>query len=85
MNLDRATATMIGDARRDNLVIAKTKGQLQEQFGYLSAPADAAPYLRGCYQDSAWKNKDVLLIRGSARMVVFDGDKAIGLVLIKGC
>ena len=85
MNLDRATDTMIGDARRNDLVIGKTKGQLRERFGYLLIPADASPYLRGCYQSSSGKDRDALFIRKSAWMVVFDGDKATELVLIKGC
>jgi hypothetical protein len=85
MNLDGATGTMIGDVRRDDLVVGRTKGQLRERFGYLLIPADASPYLRGCYQSSSWKDRDVLFIRKSAWMVVFDGDKATELVLIKGC
>ena len=85
MNLDSATGTMIGDSSREKLVVGKTRAQLRERFGYLSTPADASPYLKGCYLDSAWKDKDVLFIRKSPWMVVFDGDKATELVLIKGC
>lgn len=85
MNLDIATGTMIGDASREKLVLGKTKTQLRETFRYLSTPADVSPYLRGCYQDSVWKDRDALFIRKSPWMVVFDGDKATELVLIKGC
>jgi hypothetical protein len=85
MNLDTATGTMIGDGSRENLVIGKTKVQLREKFGYLSTPADVPQYLRGCYQTSAWKDRDVLFIRKSPWMVTFDIDKATELVLIKGC
>ena len=83
-NLDAATGTMIGDGRREKLVIGKSKVQLQEKFGYLSTPADVSQYLRGCYQASAWKDRDAL-IRNGPWMVIFDGDKATELALIKGC
>jgi hypothetical protein len=79
MNLDTATGTMIGDASREKLVVGKTRAQLQERFGYLSKPADVSPYLRGYYQNSSWKNRDVLFIRKSQWMVVFDGDRAAEL------
>lgn len=85
LNPNVATHTMIGDAGHDELVLGKTKTQLRKKFGYLLAPADASPYLRGCYQNSAWKDKDVVFVRDSAWMVIFDGDKATELVLIKGC
>ena len=85
MNLDAVTGTMIGDRSREKLVIGKTKVQLREKFGYLSTAADVSPYLRACYQDSAWKDRDALFIRMSPWMVVFDGDRATELVLIKGC
>jgi hypothetical protein len=85
MNLDTATGTMIGDAGREKLVVGKTRAQLRETFGYLSTPADVSQYLRDCYQNSTWKDRDVLFIRKSSWMVVFDGDKATELVLIKGC
>src|ERR1700685_2283719 len=80
MNLDAATNTMIGDGNREKLVIGKSKVQLREKFGYLSTPADVSQYLRGCYQTSAWKDRDALFIRNSPWMVIFDGDKATELV-----
>jgi hypothetical protein len=85
MNLDSVTGPMIGDPGREKLVVGKTKSQLQERFGYLLPPADASPYLRDCYQDSSWKNRDVEFIRKSPWMVVFDGDRATELILVKGC
>jgi hypothetical protein len=85
MNLDTAADTMIGDAHRERLVIGKTKEQLRNRFGYLLVPADASQYFRGCYQNSGWGNKEALFIRQSPLMVVFDGDRAKELVLIKGC
>jgi hypothetical protein len=85
VNLDSATELMIGDSERDELVVGKTKTQLQKKFGYLVTVDKANSYLRACYQSSTWKNEDVLFIRNSPWMVVFDGDRAARLVLIKGC
>jgi hypothetical protein len=85
MNPDTAAGTMIGDGNRDRLVVGKTKAQLLDRFGLLLAPADASQYLKGCYENSSWKNKEVRFIRQSPWMVVFDGDRATELVLIKGC
>ena len=85
MNPDTATGTMIGDGNREKLVIGKTKVQLRERFGYLLTPENTSQYLRGCYQTSAWKDRDALFIRNSPWMVIFEGDKAAELVLIKGC
>jgi hypothetical protein len=85
MNVDNAVGLMVGDPKRDKLVIGQTKEQLRHRFGYLLKVADASPYLRGCYLDSSRKGRDVLFIRSSPWMVVFDGDTAIELVLVKGC
>ncbi|MGH9746783.1 MAG: hypothetical protein ACRD59_11815 [Candidatus Acidiferrales bacterium] len=83
---DIALATMIGDPPREGLVLGKTKAELRDKFSSLVTPADASPYLEGCYQGSSWKDKhDVLFIRQSSWMVVFDHGKATDLVLIKGC
>jgi hypothetical protein len=85
MNLDRATGIMVGAPDGDKLVVGKTKAQLQEKFGYLLPLTEVSPYLRACYQSSYWNGRDVLFLRQSPWMVVFDGDKATDLVLIKGC
>lgn len=85
MNLDAATDTMIGDSNSEMLVLGKTKVELQEKFGYLSTLSEASPYLKGCYENSHWQGADVLFIRKSPWMIVFSGDIAKELVLIKGC
>lgn len=85
MDLDIAADTMIGDAHRDKLVIGKTKSELREKFGYLLTLSETSQYNRGCYESEGWKGSDVLFIRTSAWMLVFDGDKVKTLVLIKGC
>jgi hypothetical protein len=85
MDPDIALGTMIGDADRERIVIGRTKEELRSKFGYLLPPAGAPPYLRGCYNDSSWRGKDVLFIRSSPWMVVFAENKATDLILIKGC
>jgi hypothetical protein len=85
LNVDEANGTMVGDRDRNRLVIGKTKEQLRDRFGSLLPPKDASPYLQGCYRNSDWRNRDVLFIGHSSWMVVFEGDKAITLVLVKGC
>jgi hypothetical protein len=85
MDLDIACGTMTGDRHRDELVVGKSKEQLRREFGYLLSPKEASPYLRHCYKESSWNDKDVLFLRTSPWMVVFDGDRAARLILIKGC
>ena len=97
LNLDLATHVMVGDRGREKLVLGKTEAQLRNRFGYLLTPEQASPYLRGCtsdppvyqadppYGSSPWKDKKRLFIRSSPWMVVFDGEKATELWLIKGC
>jgi len=85
VSLEQATTAMIGDRNRNKLVLNKTKEDLRDKFGSLLSPADASPYLRGCYENSSWKDKGVLFIGQSPWMVVFDDDRATNLVLIKGC
>jgi hypothetical protein len=83
MNLDAAADTMIGDADRGTLVIGKTKEELRKRFGYLLTPSEVSQYYRDGYNSYA-RSKDVLFIRNSPWMVVFDGDRATDLVLMKG-
>lgn len=85
LNLDTATEVMVGDASKSKLVIGKTIPELQKKFGYLLPPKETSKYNRDCYLSSSWKDKRVLFIRHSNWMVVFDGDRATDLVLIKGC
>ncbi len=85
MNPDLATDTMIGDSNSEKLIVGMTRAQLRKRFGFLLTPAEVSPYLKACYLASAWNSKNVLFIRKSSWMVVFDGDKATELVLIKGC
>ena len=85
LNIDEVTGTMVGDRNQSKLVAGKTKEQLRDKFGSLLPAADASSYLRDCYHNSYWKDRDVLFIGHSWWMVVFDGDKATNLVLLKGC
>jgi hypothetical protein len=84
MNLDTATATMVGDANRDKLVVGKSVSELRERFGFLLNPSQTTEYLRSCNQTPTWKDQKVLFLRNSPWMVVFEGDRATNLVLCKG-
>jgi hypothetical protein len=88
MNLDTATGIMIGDVRRDELIVGKTEPELEKRFGPMWEPNELAPeeYHRKCWHNSPWKDRKVRFIKhNSWWMVVFDGDKATDLVLLKGC
>jgi hypothetical protein len=85
ISLRQATSTMVHDPGSHQLVVGKTKAQIQDRFGPLVPLPDASPYLRGCYENSARKGKDVFFIAESSWMIVFEGDKATDLVLVKGC
>jgi hypothetical protein len=85
LDIEQATTTMIADRARDRLVVGKTRMQLQARFGSLVEPISVSPYLRSCYRNSSWAGRHVLFIAGSSWMVVFNGDRATALVLIKGC
>jgi hypothetical protein len=80
-----STAAMVGDPNRDKIVVSKTKAQLIQKFGSLLSLGETSSYLRACYENSAWKGKDILFIGQSSWMIVFDGERATNLVLIKGC
>ena len=85
--LDVAVAldTMVQDDRANALVVGKSTQELERRFGPLTPAAGASPYLRGCYEGSPWHGRPVKFIRDSAWMVVFAGDRATDLVLVKGC
>lgn len=74
---------MIGDCNRDSLVLGKTKEQLRKQFGYVRTLEEAGDYLRYGYQ-LYHKGEDVLFLRDSPWMVVFENGKAVDIYLIKG-
>ena len=84
---DRALETMVGDVHRETLVIGKTKGQLTSKFGYLTSLDDpSSRYVKFCYDNSDYyRGKQVLILRRSNWMVVMKDDRAIDLVLVKGC
>jgi hypothetical protein len=83
MNIDQAAFAMVGDADRDNLVVGRTKEQLENRFGNLLTPEQVSEYYRNGY-NLGWKGKDVLFIKNSPWMIVFDHGRATSLVLMKG-
>jgi hypothetical protein len=83
MDLDGATAVMVHDAGARALVVGKTRRQLRNRFGVLLPLEQVTPYLRRGHE-LYWKDKEVLFIRRSPWMIVFNGDRAVDLVLMKG-
>jgi hypothetical protein len=83
---DVALGTMIGDAGRDNLVVGKSKDQLEARFGFLTPIGSASQYDQRAYQSLPIKaaNREVFALRRSTWLVVFSEGKASELILIKG-
>ncbi len=71
------------DVKRERLIIGKTRAQLDESYPLLEADQVTA-YYRDFYRTSAFAARHVAFLRGSAWMVVFEDDRAVDLVLIKG-
>ena len=83
MDSGLAAAAMISDPNSTKLVIGKTKRDLEHRFGRLLRPNEVSAYYQDGYANG-WAGKDVLFIRDSPWMIVFDGNKATQLVLMKG-
>jgi hypothetical protein len=83
MDPDSAAVAMTGDANRNKLVLGKTKEQLRHKFGNLQTLDQVSQYYKDGH-DAYWKDRDVLFIRNSPWMIVFSGDRATDLVLMKG-
>jgi len=81
---DTAAGIMVGDVHPERIVLGKTSKELRSRFGYLTSLPEASSYLQGCYSSSNWTGKEVLFIRTSQWMIVFDADRATELVLCKG-
>lgn len=85
MNPDMALEVM-EHTNADPIVVGKTEEQLRNRFGYLRTLDQADSYMRSCYANSPWwYGKPVKFLRKSRWMVVFKGDRASRLVLVKGC
>ena len=86
LNLAQAEGEMISDPHRDNIVIGKTKAQLERRFGRLIPLADATEYAKFCCQHGSECKNATFVDDGPALwMIVFRGDKATALFLMKGC
>jgi hypothetical protein len=80
-----AAETMVGDPQRDELVLGKSKEELQSKFGYLIPLPQTTSYIKTCYQEQGMRYGDVMFIRNSPWMVVFQDGRAAHLILFKGC
>jgi hypothetical protein len=84
MNLDDAVETMVVDPDRDRMVIGMTEAQLSARYGYLLTVSQSSAYRQGEYWYSGYKGRKGYYLRKSMIFVVFDGDKAVDTVLMKG-
>ncbi|MBI3676935.1 MAG: hypothetical protein HY243_10020 [Proteobacteria bacterium] len=84
LDLDDVTGVFWSDPGRREFVIGKTEQQLREKFGYLKPISKMTPNFQECYREVA-NGKKAFFIRESWLMIVFDGDNAIDLVLMKPC
>jgi hypothetical protein len=81
---DRTLApfAMLGDRHREELIVGKTKEQLKSRFTLLTLDEVSHYYRDG--HDAGGKDRDVLFIKGTPWMIVFEGDRATELILMKG-
>jgi hypothetical protein len=84
MNEKHAVEVMLEDQNRNDLVVGKTQSELAQRFTLIT-PAQALPYYRRCYEASAWKGHKALFIKSTPWLIVFNDDKAVELLLVKGC
>jgi hypothetical protein len=84
VDVDVALSAMVGDRNCKIIIIGKSKKQLEYRFGYLLPPSQAGKYYFEYYKNSVFCGKDALFIRDSPWMVIFDGERANELILVKG-
>jgi|SRR5215469_3163051 len=86
LSLNEAEGEMILDPHRDQLVLGKTKAELERRFGHLLPLSKAPEYAKFCCHDDSECEGALFIADGPAPwMVVFRGDRAVELVLFKGC
>ena len=83
MDPHRALSIMTHDGKSDQLVLGKTRKQLQQRFGFILTKDQASPYLRE-YCAASRPNAEVLFLNSNNYMVVLENDRAVELILCKG-
>jgi hypothetical protein len=84
LHIDTVISAMVGDASRNDLIVGKTKTQIQKRFGTLFSPNEVSPYLREAYENF-WKGTEVRFIGHSPFMITFDKNgRATDVILMKG-
>src|SRR5471032_941822 len=66
MDLDRASAIVLYHDHQE-LIVGKTRQQLERRFGYLKSPAEVRPYLRD-YCWAARPGSDAMFLRNEDLM-----------------
>ena len=83
MDLDFAVETVIHDPNQMDLIRGKTVAQLEKKFGYVTTLKNSHGYLQQTY-DEYYKGKDVVFLRDSDLMVIFENGHAVDAVYVKG-
>jgi hypothetical protein len=92
MNLDDALSGMTHDTWAVRLVQGKSKDELTKRFGKTRTLLQARPYDQFCYAASGTVGElgvpaaghEVVFLRDSDWMVIFQNGRAVDLVLCKG-
>jgi hypothetical protein len=83
MDLDKAVDAVVNDPNRMDLIRGKTVAQLERKFGYVSALNNSYEYLQ-LTKDDYIKGKEVVFLRHSDLMVIFENGYAVDAVYVKG-
>jgi hypothetical protein len=84
MNRGDMLRAFYSDGHRGDLVLGKSEEQLTKRFGRLASSDKMMGDLKAFAQNFRLKGHKVRFINGTAWMIVFDDDRAVSLLLVKG-
>lgn len=83
MDRGRAFETFYIDPGAEKFIVGKTRAQIEAAFGPLPEASPDEPYLKICFPGWPFAGKQVL--RMNPFIIVFEGQRASELILVKGC
>jgi hypothetical protein len=84
ISIEDAVCAMIGDASREDIIIGKTKNEIEKRFGGLIASQTLPDYLFNQHNLLKLPSDEICLIRDSPWIILFRNGKAANLILVKG-
>ena len=84
LSTEDALLTMAVDSHHDDLVIGKSRDELEKRFGFVTTLAETDDYNRACYREYH-KGDQVLFLRKSRWMIVMQDNRAKEMIYVKGC